>query len=184
MMAQGIRWEEVPPPRRTPEDKGNILKLAPVDKRRCNKCRKWKPATEKNFGRTKKKLLSGEYAFDGMCRTCRSNGLAGGIQTEYESDVAKMLRKAKLRARQRAWVRLAREYPKQFKELYLQELHEEGWDGDEDLRAGANRRKGEGKVSAVYCKSKVKCGWTGSRSTKTPVTKKPCPWCGGRVGKK
>jgi hypothetical protein len=94
-----------------------------------------------------------------------------------ESPLAAAKRRAHLRARQRAWAQLGREHPERFRELYLAELQREGWDGDEDLRAGANLRRGARVWRKVLCD----CGWTGSRKLGPNLTALPCPRCGGTV---
>lgn len=73
-------------------------------------------------------------------------------------------------------------YPEMMHDLFMQELRDEGWDGDEDFRKSANQRRGDGIHAKVRCRAQKRCGWIGSRKINTGnVTTLPCPWCGGKV---
>jgi len=158
--------------------------IAPTPmKKRCSKCRKWYPQAERFFYRKQeRKSQSGEPRYDSWCKLCRLHQRKNSERYRNESDMAKSKRQARLRARQRAWVRLAQEYPQRMSDLFLQELQDEGWDGDEDLRKGANQRKGNGVYAKVKCRARKRCGWIGSRKINAGnITTLPCPWCGGKV---
>lgn len=153
-------------------------------KKRCSKCRNWYPATQQFFFRKKERRTRDRSPrYDSWCKRCRLTHRANTPDRyKNESETAKAKRKARLRARQRAWGRLANEFPERMEVLFLEELQREGWDGDEDLRRGSNRSRSSGTYRKVRCRSRVVCGWIGTRKISAGnVTKKPCPWCGGKV---
>jgi hypothetical protein len=146
----------------------------------CSECKNWKPAHPKFFVPTGKTRMDGSVIFHSQCRTCMGTKRSGGLRTKRESIAAGDLRKAKLRARQRAWTKLARLHPEMFESFYQEELEAEGYSDVGDLRAAANRRKGEGKWRTVQCIAKT-CRWKGNRRNIPESMKLPCPHCGRKV---
>lgn len=150
---------------------------------RCTRCKRHKPATRKYFvqDRVRVRAIDGRPVLKQPCRSCASLSRAGGKRHEHESDMAGRIRKDRAKARQQALVRLKDENIKRFDALYLEEMSKLGWDGDEDLRSGANRKRGERKWRKVYCRARASCGWSSSRKNDNDPTRLPCPWCGGKV---
>lgn len=88
----------------------------------CSRCGEEKPHNDEHYYRDGKR--KGEVRYTSDCRLCRREKDKQG-RTD-RSPRAQARQRRRLRARQRAWVRLAQEWPERFQELYAEELFREG----------------------------------------------------------
>lgn len=89
----------------------------------CSKCGEEKPHNDDHYYRAGKNPDKSQKFYT-TCKTCckaRDKKNRGD-----RSERAQERQKRRLRARQRAWVKLAQEWPERFQELYAEELFKEG----------------------------------------------------------
>jgi len=99
------------PTRRVKAD-GRIWKV-------CPKCGIDKPHDDEAYSRSGKNK-DGSTRYYTRCKDC-ANKDAKQIRKEM-SETARERKKRKMRARQRAWIKLGQRYPKELQELYAEEM--------------------------------------------------------------
>lgn len=111
-------------------------------KRPCSGCDRWLPLDEDHFYRAGKKQ-DGTQIWSSKCKTCRAYDKAKETPGRHanESPEAEAYRKARLRCRQRARIKIAQKYQREYDRIYVQEMEKEGFFPDADFRGRANKRK-------------------------------------------
>ena len=89
----------------------------------CSECSEEKPHDAEHYYRAGK-YKDGTTRFYTACKVCCKG--RDKKQRGDRSEVSRERQKRRLRARQRAWVRLGQRYPKELQELYEEELFHEG----------------------------------------------------------
>lgn len=90
--------------------------------KQCPKCGEEKPHDAEYYYRSGKRP-DGSTRFYTACKECCQRARPAAFANR--SEVAKERHKRKLRARQRAWVKLGQRYPEELRELYEEELARE-----------------------------------------------------------
>ena len=85
----------------------------------CPRCGVDKPHDDEAYSRAGKRN-DGSIKYYTRCKDC-ANKDAKKQRTDM-SDVARERKKRRMRAQQRAWIRLGQRYPKELKELYAEEM--------------------------------------------------------------
>lgn len=85
----------------------------------CPKCGEDKPHDEEAYYRSGKRR-DGTVQFYTRCKTCCEEDAKK--ERSDRSETARERHKRRLRARQRAWVRLGQRYPKDMQDLYDEEM--------------------------------------------------------------
>jgi len=89
----------------------------------CPKCGEEKPNDTAHYYRSGKHR-DGTQKFYSLCKECCKQ--RDKKERTDRSEISRERHKRRMRARQRAWVRLGQEWPERFQELYAEELFREG----------------------------------------------------------